>query len=134
MPTINSQFDEVLMILYVSDQEKSKKFYAEILGIHPELHVPGMTEFRLNVQSKLGLMPNTGISNIICPILPSPELAKGIPRCEIYLKTKEANAIFNRAKKAGAKIIQEFTEMDWGDEVCYFADPDGHVVALAIKP
>ena len=30
----------------------------------------------------------------------------------------------------GAKIISSFQKRDWGDEVGYNADPDGHVIAL----
>ena len=30
----------------------------------------------------------------------------------------------------GAKIISSLQKRDWGDEVGYKADPDGHVIAL----
>jgi uncharacterized glyoxalase superfamily protein PhnB len=33
--------------------------------------------------------------------------------------------------KAGAKLITEPEDRDWGDRVCYFADPDGHILAFA---
>ena len=32
-----------------------------------------------------------------------------------------------------AKLICPVTDMDWGDSVCYFADPDGHIIAFAEK-
>ena len=52
-------------ILYVSDQGKSKKFYQKTLQLKPVLDVPGMTEFKLSTNTKLGLMPETGIAKII---------------------------------------------------------------------
>lgn len=35
-------------ILYVSDQNRSAAFYGRVLGLKPQLDVPGMTEFRLS--------------------------------------------------------------------------------------
>jgi catechol 2,3-dioxygenase-like lactoylglutathione lyase family enzyme len=52
-------------ILYVQDQERSTAFYAEVLGMPPELNVPGMTEFRLSTETILGLMPSAGIERIL---------------------------------------------------------------------
>ena len=49
-------------ILYVADQSRSARFYAELLGLAPSLDVPGMTEFTLPGGCKLGLMPEAGIA------------------------------------------------------------------------
>ena len=54
----------VEFILYVSDQVRSTKFYGKLLDLTPTLNVPGMTEFHLSKTVKLGLMPESGISNI----------------------------------------------------------------------
>ena len=50
-----------MFILYVSDQQVSRDFYAAVLGQEPILDVPGMTEFNLPDGSTLGLMPEAGI-------------------------------------------------------------------------
>ena len=50
------QIISVEIILYVSDQEKSVQFYEKLFRVSPDLHVPGMTEFRLSENCKLGLM------------------------------------------------------------------------------
>ena len=52
----NLQFE---IILYVSDQSRSAKFYSAILRKGPSLDVPGMTEFMLTDKVRLGLMPNS---------------------------------------------------------------------------
>ena len=52
--------NELIFILYIADQERSKNFYSQVLGTEPVLHVPGMTEFQLTESAKLGLMPETG--------------------------------------------------------------------------
>ena len=36
------------IILFVSDQEASARFYEAVLMMRPSLNVPGMTEFKLN--------------------------------------------------------------------------------------
>ena len=120
-------------ILYVSNQEKSTKFYETILQQNPSLNVPGMTEFSLNEFVKIGLMPNEGIAKIITPILPHPTSGNGIPRCELYLRVENIETIFEEAKRAGAIEISPIELRDWGDTVGYVADFDGHVIAFATK-
>jgi len=119
------------IILYVSDQEKSKLFYSTILKQTPSLDVPGMTEFSLAENLKLGLMPDNGIAKIVTPVLPHPSTGKGIPRCELYLLVEDLESVFENAVKSGAKEISRISNRDWGDRVGYIADFDGHVIAFA---
>ena len=121
------------IILYVEDQERSKTFYESLFRNNADLHVPGMTEFNLSGNCKLGLMPNTGIAKIITPALPHPQNGNGIPRCELYLHVSDIELDYNNALKAGAREISPIEARNWGDTVCYFADPDGHVIAFAEK-
>ncbi|HEY9681536.1 MAG TPA: VOC family protein [Oculatellaceae cyanobacterium] len=121
----------VHFILYVKNQEASAKFYRSVLALDPVLDVPGMTEFQLNESSVLGLMPETGIKKLLGPSLPDPEEAQGIPRAEIYLVLSNANACYDRALANGAKSLSEFAMRDWGQQVAYCLDLDGHVVAFA---
>lgn len=120
-----------IFILYVSDQQRSTIFYETILNQKPVLNVPGMTEFMLNEHVKLGLMPEKGIAKIITPHTPHPELGKGIPRCELYLIVEDPKHALLKAIKAGAKEISKAELRNWGDEVAYCMDPDGHVIAFA---
>ncbi len=43
-----------MFILYVSDQQVSRDFYAAGLGLEPVLDVPGMTEFNLVMVHRWG--------------------------------------------------------------------------------
>lgn len=122
---------EIEFILYVSNQEKSKDFYTQTLGMEATLHVPGMTEFSLSNQVKLGLMPENGINKILAGKTPHPKEGNGIPRCELYLKVDELSLYQKRALAAGAKLISESAPRDWGDTVVYLEDPDGHIIAFA---
>ena len=121
------------IILFVSDQAKSKEFYSKILQLKPVLNVPGMTEFKLSMYTKLGLMPETGIAKIIDGNTPHPASGNGIPRCELYLLVDNAQPYINRSLENGAKLVSKLKNRDWGDKVVYFADPDGHIIAFAEK-
>jgi lactoylglutathione lyase len=117
-------------ILYVQDQPRSRDLYRVLLDREPVLDAPGMTEFDLG-GCKLGLMPASGIARIITPALPHPDAGHGVPRCELYLRVDDLAAAIARAVTASLAVVSPATDRDWGDRVAYFADPDGHVIALA---
>lgn len=121
------------IILYVKDQEVSTALYIKMLQMSPLLHVPGMSGFQLTPNMRLGLMPNTGMAKIIGSQLPHPETAIGIPRCELYLYVDDVDLAFKHAVDSGAQLISQVADRNWGDTVCYFADPDGHILAFAKK-
>ena len=117
-------------ILYVRDQERARAFYEAALGVAPRLHTPGMTEFALPGGAVLGLMPEAGIRRLL-PTLPDPALARGVPRAETYLLVASPSAYLTRALEAGATELSPVRPRDWGDDVGYCLDPDGHVLAFA---
>jgi predicted enzyme related to lactoylglutathione lyase len=121
----------VEFILYVSEQNRSRNFYAQILQKAPSLDVPGMTEFDLNDTCKLGLMPENGIAKILGDHLPHPAIGSGIPRCELYLFVEDPEDACERAIRIGAKNISPSASRDWGHSVGYVSDPDGHILAFA---
>lgn len=125
--------DNLLTILYVANQEKSTAFYQEVLQLKPTLNVPGMTEFTIFENCKLGLMPEDGIAKIITPKTPHPKTGSQIPRCEIYLRVNNPQNFIKRAINQGAKEVSPLKDRDWGDKVGYTTDLDGHILAFAKK-
>ena len=120
-------------ILFVNDQEISCRFYQNIFRKKADLNVPGMTEFNLADNCKGGLMPNKGIVKILGDKAADRESGNGIRRGELYLYVDNIQFEFDNAVKHGAKLISPIVDRDWGDKVCYFADPDGHIIAFAEK-
>ncbi len=120
-------------ILYVKDQQLSTGFYTKLFRQQPDLNVPGMTEFKLSENCKLGLMPNSGIAKILADKTPHPDQGNGIPRCELYLYVENIELEFENALQSGAIIISPIGDRNWGDKACYFSDPDGHIIAFAEK-
>lgn len=120
-------------ILYVKDQQLSTGFYTQLFRQPPDLNVPGMTEFKLAENCKLGLMPNSGIAKILADKTPHPDQGNGIPRCELYLYVENIELEFENALQSGAIPVSPIADRNWGDKACYFADPDGHIIAFAEK-
>lgn len=118
-------------ILYVSNQERSMRFYAYLLGCEPKLHVPGMTEFSLPSGDILGLMPEASIKRLLGDGIPDPSKASGIPRAELYLLTENPFAMHKRALVSGAVELSPLQLRTWGHYASYCLDPDGHVLAFA---
>ena len=126
-----THIQHVEIILYVSNPKRSSDFYQNLLRKTPDLEVPGMTEFIISDTCKVGLMPNSGIAKILKDKMPSPDSGNGIPRCELYLLVEDIEQEYENAISIGAKLLRPIQDMDWGDRVCYFADPDGHIIAFA---
>ncbi|MEW6052135.1 MAG: VOC family protein [Candidatus Zixiibacteriota bacterium] len=122
---------EAIFIFYVADQKRSAEFYQSVLTLKPTLDVPGMTEFTLADNVKLGLMPQAGIKRLLGEALPDPALASGVPRAELYLIVKDAASFHKRALESGGEELSSLQLRDWGDWAAYSLDPDGHVLAFA---
>ncbi len=116
-------------ILYVSDQERSTKFYVETLGIQPRLNVPGMTEFELSETAVLGLMPYKSVNRLIGRSISWNKEAG--PKAEIYLIVDDPHSCHQRALAAGAVDLSPMQQRDWGHEAAYSIDLDGYVIAFA---
>lgn len=120
-------------ILYVSDQEKSAAFYTTTLNQEPRLNVPGMTEFDLTESTVLGLMPKAGILRLFGSDLPHAGIGEGVLQAELYLMVDNPEAYYRRAISAGARKVSDLAQRNWGDEAAYCLDPDGYILAFAMK-
>jgi len=60
-----------------------------------------MTEFSLGKEVVLGLMPEEGIVRLLGGAISDPSLARGTPRCELYLIVQDPAAFHDRAVAAG---------------------------------
>ena len=117
-------------ILYVNDQEASRRFYESVLAVAPALHVPGMTEFSIGESVILGLMPESGVLRLLnLSIMQLSDQSK--IRGELYLIVDHPEAYHERALQAGAREISPMLPRDWGDTTAYSFDPNGYVLAFA---
>jgi len=78
-------------------------------------------------------MPEKGIAKIISNNLSNPKNGNGIPRCELYLNVDNPSEYIAKGLELGGKEISKLQIRDWGDEVGYISDFDGHIIAFARK-
>lgn len=125
-----TQVQRVDVILFVADQARSARFYAQVLDRAPDLDVPGMTQLALGPGVALGLMPEQGIARILDGQV-DPTAARAAPRGELYLTVDDPAAVHARALAAGARELSPLAPRSWGDDAAYSLDPDGHLLVVA---
>lgn len=116
-------------ILYAHDQNASRVFYENVLEQSPTLDVPGMTEFTVQPDTVIGLMPEHGITRLL--ELDAGNISRGSIRGEIYLVVTSPQDYHQRALAAGAQELSALAPRAWGDDVAYSLDPDGYILAFA---
>lgn len=118
-------------ILFVADQARSTEFYSRVLGVEPDLNVPGMTEFHVSDGAVLGLMPRSSAARLFADKIKIAQENDFHKAAELYLLVNDAAAYFRRAIEAGANEISPLTLRDWGHRAAYCLDPEGHIIAFA---
>lgn len=123
----------VLTIVAVEDVARSAAFYEAVLGWPRTADVPVYVELADPAGMRLGVYARAGFGANIGE-LPG-EVADGRVRpAEIYLHTDDLDGAIDRITAAGGRLLSPRAPRPWGDEVAYYADPDGNVLALAATP
>ncbi len=120
----------VTTILVVSDMDKSKHFYLDVLGASLYREYGGDS----TVIQFLGhwlLLVTKGE-----PTADKPEISYMPPRMpnevshSFTIRVKDCQASYKVLKERGAKFITP--PHDWGSEIrCFFQDPDGHLFEIS---
>ncbi len=121
-----------MIILFVEDADSAKKFYSSLFRKLPDLDVPGMTEFVISDTFTLGLMPVTNIEKIL-ETQNFQQNGNNLIKHELYLYVDDLEFEYENAVKSGAELISPIQMRNWGDRACYFADPEGNIIAFAAK-
>ncbi len=118
-----------LTVLAVRDVSRAARFYREAFGWPVRVRVPVFVEFELPDGRGLALFEREAFA-VHAGRLPSAVGEGEIGAAELYLRCGDLDAAIARVREAGAGVLAERARKDWGDEVAYFRDPDGHVIAL----
>jgi predicted enzyme related to lactoylglutathione lyase len=120
----------VLTILAVSDLERAKRFYDSAFGWTRSVETPVYVEHSLPGGMRLGLYERNGFGKNTGQV---PELLPdgALTPTELYLYAEDLPVAIGRVAHAGARPLSALAPRPWGDEVAYFADPEGNVLALA---
>lgn len=122
-----------LTMLAVRDLGRSSAFYQQAFGWQVAVAAPVYTEFELPGGQRLGLYQREGFA-LSCGGEAVDVLADRVSGAELYLVCADLAASIEAILRAGARALSPRAKRDWGDEVAYFRDPDGHVIALASQP
>jgi catechol 2,3-dioxygenase-like lactoylglutathione lyase family enzyme len=123
----------------VDDLERSLAFYREGLGwpsegiIGAEFEHGAVAFFDLQSGVKLALWPRASIAHDTGLSLgpPSPtEFTLG----HNAASREAVDAVMERARRAGARIVKPAQEAFWGGYSGYFQDPDGHLWEVVWNP
>ena len=121
---------ELTHILVVSDMEKSKAFYRDILGakIYREY---GGTSCVLDFRGSWLLLVTGG-----GPTKDKPDIAFEAPinpnsvSHSMTIRVPDCKTAYDILKSRGAKFLTP--PVDWGAEIrCFFRDPDGHLLEIS---
>jgi len=119
----------------VNDVDESLAFYRDALGLTVKNDVAngGFRWVTLGTESQPMLelvisAPHAGRSQEDGDALQA-LLTKGVLPFLVF-RTDDVDALFDSAVAAGAEVLQEPTDQDWGPRDCAFRDPSGNVVRV----
>jgi len=116
-----------LAILYVASVPASAAFYEAVLGAPPLEASPGFAMFRLSEGSMLGLWKREAVA----PAVEGP--SSGFELAFEHVDLEALQAFRDRCWNAGAKVIQDIVQMDFGTTLAV-VDPDGHRLRGLVPP
>ena len=119
----------------VNDVDESLAFYRDALGLEVRNDVANggfrWVTLGTDAQPMLELVisaPHAGRSQEDGDALQA-LLTKGVLPFLVF-RTDDVDALFETAVAAGAEVLQEPTNQDWGPRDCAFRDPSGNVVRV----
>jgi predicted enzyme related to lactoylglutathione lyase len=107
------------VLIRPADPDRSRRFYAEVLGLAVYREFPGGTVFFLGQ----GLLELSGTGGTP----PSPDLA-------IWLQVRDLDATAKELVARGADVVREPRREPWGLDEMWISDPDGLRIVLVEIP
>ena len=122
-----------IVILAVADLARARAFYGSAFGWSADVDTAVYVELRLPAGMRLGIYERRAFGRNVgeAPV----EVAAGsLSPIELYLFPDDLDVAIARLLAAGGRELSPLAHRDWGDDVAYFADPDGNIIALARSP
>ncbi len=119
-----------LTVFAVTDVEGMVAFYERAFGWERRADFPIYVELAdstgqgVAFYERVAFGENTGHVPALAP-------EGALTGAELYLRCEDLGASIERLVAAGARLLRERTVKNWGEEVAYYADPEGNVVAVA---
>jgi len=121
---------ELTHILVVSNMEKSRQFYRNILGA-TVIREYGGTSCVLKFQGSWLLLVTGGEPTSDKPtVIFAPPQSPDIVSHAMTIRVPDCQSAYEILKSRGAEFLTP--PVDWGKEIrCFFRDPDGHLLEIS---
>ena len=115
--------------LMVSDIDRSTAFYRDALGLEVAERGERSTAFETG-EAELMLEQDFSEEELAAfgLIPPGEQRGDGVI---VVVEVEDVEAVHEQAVAAGADVVMEPTEVDWGREMFLVRDPDGYVLELS---
>lgn len=117
--------------LIVKDADAAIAFYKAAFGFETRFAMPGPDG--KTQHAELAHKDSVIMLGPECPEQSnhkSPSSLGGSP-VSLYVYVEDVDALCERARAAGATVVEEPKDQFWGDRMCALVDPDGHNWAFA---
>lgn len=122
-----------MITLGVSDLARSTAFYRDGLGFPLRPGHEGEIAFFTLAGTWLALYPRDLLAED-ASVPAAGSGFSGVTLAHNVESRKAVDALLERARDAGAKIVKPAADASWGGYSGYFADPDGHLWEVAWNP
>jgi hypothetical protein len=121
-----------IITLGVADLQKSIRFYRDGLGL-PMRENGEQIAFFITVGTWLALYPREALADD-AEVDADGTGFRGFTLAHNVASKTEVDQLLEQASKAGARIIKEARDVEWGGYSGYFSDPDGFLWEVAWNP
>lgn len=115
--------------LMVSDIDRSTAFYRDSLGLEVAERGERSTAFETG-EAELMLEQDFSEEELAAFGLTPPGEQRG-DGVIVVVEVEDVEAVHEQAVAAGADVVMEPTEVDWGREMFLVRDPDGYVLEVS---
>ena len=121
--------------LTVADATTSLAFYAQAFGFKPGVILTSPDGKVIHAVMNSGRVAAVMFSpeGIWSGTVKAPAHSGAENPITMYVRCLEVDALADRARAVGAKILTKPTDMFWGDRVVRIEDPDGYIWCFASK-
>ncbi len=126
-------FHKLHVILISSDLAKSKMFYSLLFDTQPIVDEENIVEFEIVPGFIIGLATDELQTKLFDPDIFAKYRNNSGSNAELYIECENAEEMHKKALSLGCLELSPFTKRDWGDEVGYSINHEGHILAFALK-
>jgi PhnB protein len=123
-------YPQVVPYLYIDGANAAIEFYRTVFGMTERMRMPGPDDRVGHAELQLGDSVIMLADEFPDMDVRGPKAFGGSP-VAISLYVEDVDQVFDRAVKAGAKVLREVQNQFYGDRTAQFEDPFGHRWSVA---